>query len=324
MNRIGIIGLGGQATSHHLPSLQTCKDGKLVAICDRDRDRALSFARRLDVEAYADPEEMLGNADLDMLILAVPHDQYAPLLHLAAEARVNVLKDKPYARSLREGREVAERFTRAGRCVTTHVQRRLAPHYALAKQLVPAIGEVFWAELRYTLFVREPHVGWRGSRRRAGGGCIIDMGYHMIDLILWYLGLPRLVHALTGCRAVPGASYDAEDSAHILYSFGEQGVGTCLLSRRSPPKSELIRLMGTGGILEITPQGLEHRSPGGETIGSYPAGAPLNHVDAACALFQDPVRYAEITTSHLEHLAVVEACYASAELDKGVDPREFL
>lgn len=324
MYRIGVVGLGRQTLTHHLPGLRTCRNGKLVAVCDSNPQRTFPLAEQLGVPGFLDAKEMLHQSRLDFIILAVPHDQYLPLLNLAAHARVNVLKDKPYARTVHEAREFADLFTRIDRCVATHVQRRLTPHYVIAKALLPEIGEVFWAEIKYTLFVTNPDAGWRGSRSRAGGGCIIDMGYHMIDLILWYFGLPRVVHALTSCRALAGANYDAEDSAQILYSYGNQGVGTCLISRRSPPKSESVRIMGTNGILELTQADLVHRSPRGDLIARYPAAATENHIDAASATFECPDNYSTINRAHLEHLAVVEACYASARGNRGVDPREFL
>ena len=61
----------------------------------------------------------------------------------------------------------------------------------------------FFVDVKYTLFVDNLHEGWRGQRDSAGGGCIIDMGYHMIDMVIWYFGLPDNLHAEFSSKAKP-------------------------------------------------------------------------------------------------------------------------
>ncbi|WP_414731860.1 Gfo/Idh/MocA family oxidoreductase [Agrobacterium pusense] len=61
--------------------------------------------------------------------------------------------------------------------------------------------------------------GWRAKRDIAGGGALIDMGYHLIDLVIWFLGMPEIVMARTSGSAKPDQKYDVEDTAHLLLAY---------------------------------------------------------------------------------------------------------
>jgi predicted dehydrogenase len=58
------------------------------------------------------------------------------------------------------------------------------------RQMADQIGTPFFVDAQYILAVDDPAAGWRGRSDLAGGGCLVDMGYHVIDLLLWYFGLP--------------------------------------------------------------------------------------------------------------------------------------
>ncbi|MGH8933230.1 MAG: Gfo/Idh/MocA family protein [Egibacteraceae bacterium] len=95
-------------------------------------------------------------------------------------------------------------------CVT--LQRRFNPIYTTFCQLYDQIGRPFVLDAEYTVYTDDPASGWRGDVSLAGGGCIIDMGYHMIDMLLWYFGLPDRVLAGFSAAARPDLDYDAEDA----------------------------------------------------------------------------------------------------------------
>ncbi|UJB44828.1 Gfo/Idh/MocA family protein [Streptomyces sp. A1-5] len=88
--------------------------------------------------------------------------------------------------------------------------------------------------------------GTPSTARTWGGGCLADMGYHLIDLLLWYLGLPDRVLADTS-TAVSGTEYDAEDTSLVHLAYGCGLYGSLLVSRSAGPKTEHLAITGPPG-----------------------------------------------------------------------------
>jgi predicted dehydrogenase len=188
--RAGVVGLGRQALGDHVPGLLGCDGALLTAICDTEPEVVQNASKRLLVPGYTDPVAMLDEADLDMIIVCVPHHAGRALIEAAAARGVHVLKEKPFATSMAEARDLADLCDSSGIHLMVALQRRFNPIYACFIQLADQIGTPFVVDARYTMHIPDPSDGWRGNIDQAGGGCIIDMGYHLIDIILRCFGLP--------------------------------------------------------------------------------------------------------------------------------------
>lgn len=136
-----------------------------------------------------------------------------------------------------EAQELAKQCEESGIQLMVTLQRRFNPIYTSFVQLADQVGVPFAVDAQYTLFVDDPSEGWRGLTSKAGGGCIIDMGYHLVDLILWYFGLPDRVLAEVSIGARPDRAYDAEDAALIHFGYDSGLYGSLLLSRFIGPKA---------------------------------------------------------------------------------------
>jgi predicted dehydrogenase len=190
--RVGVVGLGKQARDDHLPAVRASEMAELVAVCDTDGERLTNTRHDLGVAGYRTVNEMLAGEHLDLVVVAVPHHAGREVIAAAAECGVHVLKEKPFATNLAEARDLAALCARSGIELMVTMQRRFNPIYSTFHQLYDQIGRPFLVDAAYTLAVN-PAEGWRGQLRLAGGGCIIDMGYHMIDMLIWYFGLPDRV-----------------------------------------------------------------------------------------------------------------------------------
>ena len=246
-----IIGLGHQAIEDHIPGLKDSQFASLEAICDIDEEKLKEWQDKLEVPSFTDYRELFDSTELDFVIATTPHNVYKGIIEEASKRRLHVLKEKPFARNLKEALYFKRLCDESDIQLTTTLQRRFNPIYTTFFQLKDQIGEPFFVDVKYTLFVDSPHEGWRGKRDSAGGGCIIDMGYHMIDMIIWYFGLPDNVHAEFSAKAKPEEKYDAEDTAFILFSYENGLHGSLFLSRYCPPKTEQIRVIGDRGIIEV-------------------------------------------------------------------------
>ncbi|MER6769707.1 Gfo/Idh/MocA family oxidoreductase [Streptomyces bacillaris] len=327
--RVAVVGVGKQAAEDHIPGILKSHLAELVAICDVDAEKAARTAEMLGVRSYVDHNEMFRVEDLDFVLVATPHHTHARIVEDAAAASVHVLKEKPFATSGKEAAHLASLAREHGIEIMTTLQRRFNPIYTSFFQLVDQIGDPFFMDVQYTMFVDSPHSGWRGSRADAGGGCVIDMGYHMLDLIIWYLGMPSAVAATMSAKAVGDAEYDAEDTASILFQWSNGMHGTCVLSRSLPPKRELFRLVGTEGVIELERGSIKRLTKSGEVVEhltrerSWEAAA-TTQIDYFCRVLAGERKNMGGPDYHLQHASVIDACYASVKLGSFIDPREVL
>ena len=327
--KAAVVGLGAQAREDHLPGLAASDATELVAVCDENPAVLQELEHQFHVKGYTDFREMFTSENLDLVVVCVPHDVGRDVIEAAAEHHVHVLKEKPFAVSLAEARDLAELCEQAGIELMVTLQRRFNPIYTSFTQLADQIGTPFVVDARYTLHIDDPSEGWRGDAARAGGGCVIDMGYHLIDMILWYFGLPDRVLADTSASARPDRAYDAEDTALVHFAYENALYGSLLLSRYIGPKTEQIRLAGTKGIVMLERGRLRRLDNHGDIIESlareqaWPAAATaqIDHfarvIDGARANPSGPA-------DHLAHLAFITACYESARTRASINPKELL
>ncbi|MEV6778105.1 Gfo/Idh/MocA family protein [Streptomyces syringium] len=327
--RAAMVGLGGQAISDHLPGLAQCHLAELAGVCDVDADRVAAAADMHQVPGFTTVDRLLTEVRPDFVVAAVPHYAGREVIAACAEAGVHVLKEKPFATDPHEAAELAALCGKAGIELMVTVQRRFHPVYAAALQLLERIGSPYLVEGRYTFHCPDPSAGWRGRAKLAGGGCLADMGYHLIDVLIWYLGLPDRVLADTSTAAVPGAEYDAEDTALVHLAYDRGLYGSLLVSRSAGPKTERLAITGPHGTLAVERGTVLLLDPGGQVIESLlrePAWPcpPAVQIDRFCRVLDGIAPNPSGPAAHLPHTAFLAAAYASATTNRPADPKEFL
>ncbi|NKE55382.1 Gfo/Idh/MocA family oxidoreductase [Lentzea sp. PSKA42] len=327
--RAGVVGLGKQALEDHIPGLLSSDGAELVAICDSAGDVVREQQFRLGVPGYTDAEAMFMAEELDLVVVCVPHSEGRRIVELAASSGIHVLKEKPFATTVTEARELVERCEKAGIHLMVTLQRRFNPIYTSFTQLADQIGTPFMVDAAYTLHIADPSEGWRGRTEQAGGGCIIDMGYHLVDMLLWYFGLPDRVLADMSMSARPDRNYDAEDTALIHFSYDSGLYGSLLLSRFIGPKSEQIRLIGNKGIVHLERGRIRRLSNDGQVVESlsreqaWPSAA-VSQINHFCRVIEGMRENVSGPSENLAHLAFIQSCYESARSRAHVNPKELL
>lgn len=326
--RAGVVGLGKQALEDHVPGLLACEGAQLVAVCDTDAAVVERTAQRLGVPGHVDHRQMFDEAALDIAIVCVPHHAGRAVVEDAAARKIHILKEKPFATTLNEARALVQACEDAGIHLMVTLQRRFNPIYTSFLQLADQIGTPFAIDARYTIHTPDPSEGWRGRADQAGGGCIIDMGYHVIDMIIWYFGLPNSVWADTSVGARPDREYDAEDTAMLHFRYDTGLYGSLLLSRFMGPRTEQIRLTGSRGIVDLERGRIRRLTNDGQVVESlareqsWPSAASCQ-IDHFCRI----VHGLRINTSgprdHLDHMRFIEACYLSAHSHAPIAPKEL-
>ena len=327
--KAGIVGLGHQTMEDHLPGIKESQFAILESICDTNTELVKKVGEEHNLRNYSNFSDMLNSEKLDFIIVAVPHNEYPQIIEQASNKGVNILKEKPFARNLNEARHFIKLAQENNVQIMTTLQRRFNPIYSTFFQLADQIGEPFFIESKYSLFINSPHEGWRGNKNEAGGGCIIDMGYHMIDMIIWYFGIPDRILAESSVRAKPNDKYDAEDTALILFSFDGGLYGSLILSRFYAPKTEYLRVVGSRGVVEVQKGSIKKYKINGEVVESltrdnaWPS-ASTNQIDYFCRVLRGERENIGSPELHLQHVSFVEACYKSINEGRYVNPKELI
>lgn len=329
VKRVAVVGAGRQAREDHIPAITASSRTELVAICDPDSRVRADMAAATGVPCRQDLSTVLEHDRPDFVVVAAPHHAHRLLTETAVRRGVHVLKEKPFAVTVAEARALRSLAAESQVEIMTTLQRRFNPTYTSFFQLVGQIGTPFSVDVQYTLGVEHPEEGWRGQRAKAGGGCLIDMGYHMLDLVIWYLGLPTTVCATLSAAAVPGAVYDAEDTANVLMSWSSGLHGTMRISRAMPPKTERFRLVGDRGAIEIERGVIRRFDASGalqeelRRLGGW-ASAAISQVEYFCDVVDHRAANEGGPDYHVQHVAFLDAAYRSARLGRAVQLEEVM
>src|SRR3989338_5003747 len=329
--KVGVIGIGNQGLKDHVPAVLASSDVELIGVADIDKEKLQAFSSEYKkIPVYKHFEDLLSLDKLDFVIIAVPHYLHFDIVKKAIKRKIHILKEKPYATSLLEEKEIKRLEQQNNVIISLTLQRRFNPIYSTFFQFINKIGKVFFIDAKYTFYTSSPEEGWRGKKELAGGGCLIDMGYHIIDLLMWYFGLPDLVFAETSCGAKEGVVYDAEDTAQVVFRYSDKDIfGSLLVSRVIPPKTEHLDVYGTRGSIHIERGKIERRAPNGDVQESllrehhWPSAAQdqIEHFVKVIRGEEENVVGPEF---HFKHLAFIEAAYRSKIEAKFVSPQTLL
>ena len=260
--RIGVVGCGerGAGCCTAIARTGNCI---LAMTMDANPDRARELGERFDVPWTTSLEEVLASDGVDAVVISTPHHLHAPQAIAAVQAGKHVVVEKPLATSLQDAVAVVETARRAGVYVSVNLSYRYLPYVMKAKALIEAgiLGELQGASLIYQ---KERFVDywaghtargssdWRMRRNTSGGGVLITMAIHFIDLLRYLPGLDVVeVSATHATLESPG---EVEDVAVLWLRYENGALGTVNASScvRGADIVE-FRLWGRDGHLSLTP-----------------------------------------------------------------------
>ncbi|GIO37367.1 oxidoreductase [Paenibacillus antibioticophila] len=190
--RIGIVGCGGIANGKHLPSLKKLDNVEIVAFCDIVVERAEKAAREYGAEGaqvYSDYRELLKDQSLDIVHVLTPNDFHAEVTIAALEADKHVMCEKPMAKTAADARRMVEAAKRTGKKLTIGYNNRFRPDSLHLKKLVEEgqLGDIYFAKAHAIRRRAVPTWGVFLDEEKQGGGPLIDIGTHALDLTLWMM-----------------------------------------------------------------------------------------------------------------------------------------
>jgi len=192
--RVGIIGSGGIAQACHMPAYQALAGVELHAVADINPQAARAAAEKFSVpHVFTDYRDLVAMPEIDVVSVCTPNAFHKGPTIAALKAGKHVLVEKPIAVNAAEGRAMLRAAKRAGKLLMVGLNNRFAATTQALKRAIDggALGEIYFAEAVATR--RRGIPGWGGftEKDKSGGGALVDIGVHILDLSLYLMGYPK-------------------------------------------------------------------------------------------------------------------------------------
>jgi len=267
MIRLGVIG-SGQISHGCCREVRAYEDISLQAVADPNGDRLASMAKQYGfVSTFSDGYDLIADKNVDAVYIAVPNKFHAPLAEAALLAGKHVILDKPFALNLDEAKKVAKAAKQSGKIFMLGMNQRFQKTAFKYRKLVldGKLGEIYHAKAYWYRRTGIPKLGtWFGQKSLAGGGCMLDIGVHLLDLGLFVtdnfspvsvsgntytkFGNRGLGEGGWGMSERSEQPFDVDDfaSAHIKFKNGMSlGLSVSWACHQQLANSNEIELFGT-------------------------------------------------------------------------------
>jgi len=274
--RVGIIGTGGISNCHMSGYLALPDIVEVAAVCDINEPKVKAYAEKYNVPAwYTDYNEMLAKENLDCVSVTTWNSVHMPATVAALNAGANVICEKPMAMNAKEAELMLDAAKKSGKLLQIGFVRRFGDDARAAKKYIDAgvIGDIYYGKAQY-LRRRGCPGGWFGDKEYSGGGPLIDLGVHVMDLVRYLGGCPKPISAfgatfnnLTATRDEAGEKawvattdskgfkFDVEDFTSAMIRFDNGLIMTVEASFNLNIKHDYgaVELFGTKSALHIDP-----------------------------------------------------------------------
>jgi predicted dehydrogenase len=190
--KVGIVGCGGIANGKHLPSLSKLDTVDIVAFCDIIEERAQKAAKEYGDKkslVSADYRDLLKDKSIDVIHVCTPNDMHAEIAIASLEAGKHTLSEKPMAKTAEGARKMVAAAKRSGKKLTVGYNNRYRPDSLYLNQVCRRgdLGEIYFAKAHAIRRRAVPTWGVFLDEEKQGGGPLIDIGTHALDLTLWMM-----------------------------------------------------------------------------------------------------------------------------------------
>lgn len=192
--KIGVIGVGN-ISNEHIQAYLKNPNVELYAFCDINEAQLKMMAEKYGVtRTFTDKDEMLALPELDAVSVCTWNSEHAPCTIAALNAGKHVLCEKPMATTVEEAIAMKEAAERSGKLLQIGFVRRFGNDCEVLQDFIQQdfLGEIYYAKATYLRRNGNP-MGWFGDVSRSGGGPLIDLGVHVIDLTRYLMGNPKPV-----------------------------------------------------------------------------------------------------------------------------------
>lgn len=261
----GVVGAGGIASRRTLPgAVEGAPSARFVAVMDVRPEAARSASEVFKIpRVYASEEGLLADPGVEAVYIATPVQVHFPQILAAANAGKHVLVEKPLARTVAEAEEAIAACHQAAVLLGCGYMMRFHALHVAARELIARgeLGRVVAGRAQLTCWYPPLPGAWRQDPRLGGGGALMDMGSHCIDLLEFLVG--SKVTSVMSLNQTLVHGYESEDTSTVILRLrnGAQMIVDSLFNVPDAASRGLLEVYGTRGALY-----------GQGTIGQSPTG----------------------------------------------------
>lgn len=253
--KIAIIGLGGIAQLVHLPNIANLSNAVVSAVAEINKSRLNTIAVKFNIEEkYSDYNELLEKSDADAVIIATPTNTHKEIAIASLKANKDILVEKPLARSFEEAKEIVDAAQKYNRKLMVGMNLRFRPDAMILRSLLNSgeIGEPYY--LKAGWIRRQSSTGkWFTQKEESGGGVIIDLGIHLLDLSMWLLDYQPVESVSTQNYSIQ--TKNVEDTSISFIKLKSNSLLTIESSWSLPLEEDTfyLNVHGTKGYASLNP-----------------------------------------------------------------------
>lgn len=328
--KLGVVGLRGIG-SRHCRSALALDNTTLVAGADTDPQRAAEAKQQFNLRyACTDADQLFADDQIDGVILALPNHLHAEMTIRALDAGKHVLIEKPITGDSQQVPAMIEARERSGKLLMVGMNQRFSPTQYALRELIRSgqLGEIYMAKSIWTR--RTPNEGlwqrgnWFLSQQTSGGGPLLDLGIHQLDLVMFLLDFPKIASVTGICTTGIGKNEPAKMERD--YQIEDLGLGIVRLENGSiiqieasyfhnqpDVERQTCTLHGTHGYITDGEAMQINQGEATPLVYEPMSTAPTSCVDHFCRAIREDEELASTAEQGLLSLKIIEAMYASAQ-----------
>jgi len=339
---IGIAGAGWPSWQH-IRGYKAQGECDVVALCDPDTRRLKEIADQFEIpRRYENYDEMLKTENLDVVSVCTPNAYHSEMAIAAMKAGAHVHCEKPMAMNSDQARNMIRARSDTGKVLMIGFQRRFGNEAQYLKRFIDsgAMGQIYHAKATWVRRRGIPGLGgWFTTRSKSGGGALIDIGVHVLDLVLWFMNFPDPVDVMASAGARFGnrglgassgsrwnakatAAFDVDDFAFAHVRLGEDRSISLEASWAAHIREDVlsVELWGDEAGARIWPLEI-YTTQDGEPVDISPRLCENDLHVASVAHFINVVKGREelicLPEEGIASLGIIERIYASAGIPPG-------
>lgn len=248
--RWGVIGCGGIAMRRTIPGLILAENSELVSVMDSNGEAALLCKEKFGAKyAFTEYSDLLACEDVDAVYIASPVACHFEQAVAAARAKKHILLEKPLGITVSQAKEILDECNKQGVKLGSGFMMRFNSIHEQVRDLVSkgGLGDIVSMRAQFTCWYPEIKGAWRQVKATSGGGALMDMGVHCIDLLRFMSGLEaKEVTAFTGNQIF---KYEVEDAASVIMRMSNGSLAYVDAAFNIPDEAAVCKLeiYGTGG-----------------------------------------------------------------------------
>lgn len=261
----GVIGCGGIADRRTIPGMMLAENAELVAVMDANIDAANRVKEKYNAKyAFDNIEELLSLDEIQAVYIASPVFCHKEQAFAAAKAKKDILIEKPVGLTSSEAEEIADFCKNEGVKLGVGFMMRFHSYHQKMKEIVSSgkIGEIVSARAQLTCWYPKMENCWRQDMKLSGGGAMMDMGVHCVDLIRYITGLE--VTEAAGMVGNQIFDYSVEDAGGVIMRLSNGGVAYVDANFNIPDAAAKCKIEFYGTKGSIFAQGTISQVEGGE------------------------------------------------------------